>query len=41
MDTTTENQFVANLVASCKQGYSFPGAFYFGERIYRAEIERI
>jgi len=41
MSTETNNQFVADVVASRKQGYSLPGAFYSDERIYRAEIERI
>lgn len=41
MATVSDNQFVANLVATRKQGYSLPGAFYSDERIYRSEIDRI
>ena len=36
MTAETDNQFVADLVASRKPGYSLPGQFYSDERIYRA-----
>ena len=41
MHTETDSQYVADLVASCKQGYGLPGTFYTDERIYRTELERI
>ena len=41
MAIESDNQFVADLVATRKPGYSLPGAFYSDERIYRSDIDCI
>ena len=39
--TAAENDALAKLVASRREGYSLPGEFYSSEVVYRAEIEQI
>jgi Rieske 2Fe-2S family protein len=39
--TAEENQRIAKLVGSRREGFSLPGYFYADELVYRAELERI
>jgi Rieske 2Fe-2S family protein len=41
MNSASEDRYLQQAVASCRDGYSLPGAFYSDERIYRADIDRV